>query len=35
MKKRFSEEQIIDLLKQQEIGMKTADVYREHRALPG
>ena len=30
MKKRFSEEQIICILKQQESGMKTADVCREH-----
>jgi putative transposase len=30
MKKRFSEEQIIGILKQQESGIKTADVCREH-----
>jgi putative transposase len=30
MKKRFSEEQIIGILKQQEGGAKTADVCREH-----
>ena len=30
MKKRFSEEQIISILKQQESGVKTADVCREH-----
>ncbi len=30
MKRRFSEEQIIGILKQQENGMKTADIYREH-----
>jgi putative transposase len=30
MKSRFSEEQIIDILKQQESGVKTADVCREH-----
>ena len=30
MKKRFSEEQIIGILKQQESGVKTADVCREH-----
>jgi putative transposase len=30
MKRRFSEEQIISILKQQESGMKTADVCREH-----
>lgn len=30
MKKRFSEEQINGILKQQEGGMKTADVCREH-----
>jgi putative transposase len=30
MKKRFSEEQIIGILKRQESGMKTADVCREH-----
>ena len=30
MKKRFSEEQIIGILKQQEGGVKTADVCREH-----
>ena len=30
MKKRFSEEQIIGILNQQESGMKTADVCREH-----
>ena len=30
MKKRFSEEQIIGILQQQERGMKTADVCREH-----
>jgi len=30
MKSRFSEEQIIGILKQQEHGMKVADVRREH-----
>ena len=30
MKKKFSEEQIIGILKQQESGVKTADVCREH-----
>ena len=30
MKKRFSEEQIISILKQHESGVKTADVCREH-----
>jgi putative transposase len=30
MKSRFSEEQIIGILKQQESGVKTADVCREH-----
>ena len=30
MQKRFSEEQIIGILKQQESGVKTADVCREH-----
>jgi len=30
MEKRFSEEQIIGILKQQESGVKTADVCREH-----
>ena len=30
MKIRFSEEQIIGILKQQESGVKTADVCREH-----
>jgi putative transposase len=30
MKKRFSEEQIIGILKQHESGMKTADICREH-----
>ena len=30
MKRRFSEEQIISILKQQESGVKTADVCREH-----
>jgi len=30
MKRRFSEEQIIGILKQQESGVKTADVCREH-----
>ncbi len=30
MKSRFSEEQIIGILKQQEHGMKVADVCREH-----
>ena len=30
MKKRFTEEQIIGILKQQESGVKTADVCREH-----
>ncbi len=30
MKQRFSEEQIIGILKQQESGVKTADVCREH-----
>lgn len=30
MKRRFSEEQIIGILKQQESGMKTADICREH-----
>jgi len=30
MKRRFSEEQIIGILKQQESGIKTADVCREH-----
>ena len=28
MKKRFSEEQIIGILKEQEAGQRTADVYR-------
>jgi len=27
---RFSESQIIGILKQQEAGMKTADIWREH-----
>lgn len=30
MKKRFSEEQIIQVLKEQESGVKTADVCRRH-----
>ena len=30
MQKRFTEEQIIGILKQQESGVKTADVCREH-----
>ncbi len=30
MKRRFSEEQIIGILKQQESGVKTADGCREH-----
>lgn len=30
MKQRFSEEQIIGILKQQESGMTTAEVCREH-----
>jgi putative transposase len=30
MKKKFTEEQIIGILKQQESGVKTADVCREH-----
>jgi len=30
MKRRFTEEQIISILKQQESGVKTADVCREH-----
>jgi putative transposase len=30
MKRRFSEEQIIGILKRQESGAKTADVCREH-----
>jgi len=30
MKRRFREEQIISILKQQESGVKTADVCREH-----
>ena len=30
MKKRFSEEQIIGVLKEQEAGMKTADLCRRH-----
>ena len=30
MKKRFNEEQIISILKQQESGVKTVDVCREH-----
>lgn len=30
MKRRLSEEQIIGILKQQESGVKTADVCREH-----
>ncbi len=30
MKKRFSEEQIIGILKQQESGVKTVEVCREH-----
>ena len=30
MKRRFNEEQIIGILKQQESGVKTADVCREH-----
>jgi len=30
MKRRFTEEQIISILKQQENGVKTTDVCREH-----
>jgi len=30
MKKRFTEEQIIQVIKEQEAGMKTADVCRRH-----
>ena len=30
MKKRFTDEQIIGILKQQESGVKTVDVCREH-----
>jgi putative transposase len=30
MKQRFSEEQIIGILKQHESGVKTADICREH-----
>ena len=30
MKRRFSEEQIIGILKQQESGAKTVDICREH-----
>jgi putative transposase len=30
MKSRFTEEQIIGILKQQESGVKTADICREH-----
>lgn len=30
MKKRFSEEQIIGILREQEAGMSTADVCRKH-----
>ena len=30
MKKRYTEEQIIGILKQQESGVKTADLCREH-----
>ena len=30
MKRRFTEEQIIGILKQQESGVRTADVCREH-----
>lgn len=30
MKRRFSEEQIMGILKQQESGVKTVDVCREH-----
>lgn len=30
MKKKFTEEQIIGILKQQESGVKTADICREH-----
>lgn len=30
MKRRFSEEQIIGILQQREIGMQTADICREH-----
>jgi|TARA_R110000787_G_C13356330_1_gene439593 putative transposase len=30
MKRRFTEEQIIGMLKEQEAGMKTADVCRKH-----
>ena len=32
-KSRFSEEQIIGILKQHEAGVKTADVCREHGAV--
>jgi hypothetical protein len=35
MKRRFTEEQIIGILKQQESGMKTADVCREHNPPKG
>ena len=35
MKQRFSEEQIIGILKQQESGVKTADICREHNPPKG
>ncbi len=35
MKRRFIEEQIIGILKQQESGMKTADVCQEHNPSTG
>jgi putative transposase len=33
-KSRFSEEQIIGVLREQEVGMKTADVCRKHGISP-
>ena len=30
MKKRFSQDQIIDILREQEYGMKVADICRRH-----
>ncbi len=35
MKKRFSEEQIIKILKEQESGQPTAEVCRRHGVSPG
>lgn len=35
MKKRFSEEQIIKVLKEQESGQSTAEVCRRHGISPG